>query len=54
MDEEIGLCVAWRRHLHAHPELLYDLPATTRFADAALAREPQPLPSTASHRKTRP
>lgn len=37
MDEETGLCIAWRRHLHAHPELLYDLPGTTRFVAERLA-----------------
>lgn len=31
MADLIQNCVAWRHHLHAHPELLYDLPATTQF-----------------------
>lgn len=31
MAEVLERCVVWRRHLHALPELLYDLPETTRF-----------------------
>lgn len=37
MDDAVRSCVAWRRHLHANPELLYDLPATTRFVAERLA-----------------
>lgn len=29
--DDVGLATEWRRHLHANPELLYDLPATTGF-----------------------
>ncbi|WP_245272224.1 amidohydrolase [Xanthobacter sp. 126] len=36
MDDVIETCVAWRHHLHANPELLYDLPGTTRFVSERL------------------
>jgi len=37
MSEDIELSVAWRRHLHANPEILYELPETTRFVTERLA-----------------
>ncbi|MGO4711177.1 amidohydrolase [Bradyrhizobium sp. 2TAF24] len=37
MTEDIERAIGWRRHLHAHPEILYDLPDTTRFIAERLA-----------------
>ena len=27
---------AWRRHLHQHPELMFDLPETSKFVEDKL------------------
>lgn len=37
MNDDIERAIGWRRHLHAHPEILYDLPVTTRFVAERLA-----------------